>query len=170
MRGGVEEEFHGPNGVIVAGDGVIHDVRIAVGIHDGDDWDFQFAGLGHGVMFALEINNENGVRQAFHVADAAEVFKQSRLLAAEAGLFLFDVAGDAAVRLHRLDVLELLEGFFDGFEIGERAAEPTLGDARLAGGFGEVADGRLRLFFGADKQHLAAAAHLGGHKIAGDVE
>ena len=121
-------------------------------------------------MFALEIDNENGVRQAFHMADAAEVFDEARLLAAEAGLFLFDVAGDAAVCFHRLDVVELLEGLLDGFEIGERAAEPTLGDARLAGSFGNVADGRLRLFFGADKQHLAAAAHLGGHKIAGDVE
>ena len=71
---GTDDGLDGLDGIVVAGDGVIDQVRVAVGVYDGHDGDAQFAGLSHGVVLAADIHNEHRVRRAFHVANASQVF------------------------------------------------------------------------------------------------
>ena len=48
----------------------------------------------------------------------------------------------------------------------KRAAEPAFGHIKLAAFPGDFLDALLRLFFGADKHHLAAFADRFGQKVA----
>ena len=59
--------------VVIARDRVGHRRGIGVGVADGDDRDSQPLGLAHGDRLGLEVDDEDGVGHALHVADAAEV-------------------------------------------------------------------------------------------------
>ena len=167
---GTHDGLDGLDGVVVAGDGVVDQVGIAVGIHDGHDGDAQFAGLRHGVVLTTNIHDEHGVWCAFHVADAAEVFHEPVFLATNARLFLLHVTGDAAVLLHLLNLLEPLEALLHGFQIRQHAAEPTVRHVRQVMGLGHLADAGLGLLLGAHQQQLAAAADGVANEIIGGLE
>src|SRR5689334_14018803 len=46
-----DEEADGTDGVVVAGDDVVADVGVAVGVDEADDWDTEFFGFGDGDVF-----------------------------------------------------------------------------------------------------------------------
>ena len=85
-------------------------------------------------------------------------------------MLLLYIAGDTAIFLHSLNFLEALEALFYSLQIGQHAAQPAVGHIVLVVGLGHFADNRLRLLFGADQQHLAAAADSVTDKIARAVE
>ena len=118
-------------------------------------------------MFALDVHDEHHGGDFVHGADAVEILLQAGGLAADGGLLLFAVVGQRAVGVHLLDFLEPLDGGLDGVEIRERAAEPAFGDEKLFALLRGLLDALLRLFFGADKNHLAALADDGAQKVAG---
>lgn len=153
---GVQDEPNRADGVIVAGDRVVDEVRVAVGVDDGDDGDVESAGFGDGVMFAFDIDDEHGLRMAVHGADAVQVLLQAGHLAAEHRLLLFDVIIDAAVGFHLLDLAQAGERSLDGLEIGECSTEPTFRDVELGGGGGGLFDGLLGLLLGSDEKDLSA--------------
>ena len=152
----MQDQPHGTDGVIVAGNGVIHQFGIAIGVHQGDDGNFQAAPFGHGVVLALDVHYEHRGGVFVHGADAVQVLEQAGGFAAVHGLFLLAVIVHAAVGVPFLDLFEAGDGAFDGVEIGQGAAQPAFGDVKLAAGFGRFLDGFLGLLFGADKEHVAA--------------
>src|SRR5439155_8888210 len=69
----VAHERAGADGVVVAGDDELDDVRIAVGVDDGDDRQPELVGLGDGDVLLLGVDDEEGVGPLVEVPDAAEV-------------------------------------------------------------------------------------------------
>ena len=57
---------------------------------------------------------------------------------------------------NRFDVLEALDGFSDGAEVGHRPTEPAMVHIEHTATLGFLADGILGLAFGADEEHVAA--------------
>ena len=52
------EQLNGTDCVVVAGNDIVDEVGVAVGVDDGDDGDTEFARFAHGVLFPLEIDDE----------------------------------------------------------------------------------------------------------------
>src|SRR5690606_26690720 len=74
--GGTEvlhDHFDSAHRVVVAGDGDVREVRIAVGIDEGDGGDAQGAGFLDSVVLAADVNDDQRAGELGHVADAAEV-------------------------------------------------------------------------------------------------
>src|SRR5690606_5283171 len=79
------EQADGPERVVVARDGVVHLVGVAVGVDDADNRNLELARLVHGDLLVTRVDDEDGVGQAIHVADAVEVLLEAALLLVEAG-------------------------------------------------------------------------------------
>ena len=153
------EEPDGAEGVVVAGDHVVDDGGIAVGIDDGDDGDAELAGFLDGDGFVRGVDDEDGVGEAAHVLDAGEIGLEVLALALELDDFLLGEQVVAAVGGHLIEFLKALHRFLHGDPVGEEAAEPALVDVEHAAAGGFFGDGVLRLALGADEQHDFA---LGG--------
>src|SRR5262245_26018724 len=72
-RDALDDELARANGVVVAGDDVVHRVRVAVRVDQAEDRDLQARGLAHADRLGLEVHDEHRVGHALHVAHAAEV-------------------------------------------------------------------------------------------------
>jgi hypothetical protein len=68
-------------GVVIAGDDVIDTIGRAVGVDHGHNRDAQLVGLGHGQRFFLDVDDEQHVRHAAHLADTAQRRLQLGLVA-----------------------------------------------------------------------------------------
>ena len=167
---GIGNDLNGLNGVVVAGDGVIDQLGIAVGVHQRHDRDSQFASLCDGVVLALDIHHKHCVRRTVHVADATEVLYETLFFAADGGLLLFHITGDAAILFHCLDFFEALEALLHCLEVGEHAAQPTVRDKVLFVGLGQLTYDGLGLFFCAHEKNLAATPNGVAQKITGSLE
>ena len=82
------EQPDGADGVVVGGDDVVDLVRVDVRVTGADDRDLQPAGLGDGDVLALRVDDEDGARQAAHLAHAAQLELQAGHLLEDAGGFL----------------------------------------------------------------------------------
>ena len=147
------------DGVVVAGNDVIDDVGVAVGIDNGHNRHAELVGFGHGDVFLLRVDDEDGVGQLVHATNAAEVLLQLLKLAAKNECFLLGHCLEVACDTHALVLLHLLHTTMDGLEVGQHAAEPTLVDVRHTA-LGCVAGDRvLRLLLGSDEQDGAAVSN-----------
>src|SRR5882724_5659211 len=135
LRDDAQNQPDGTDRVVVARNRVIHQIRIAIGVHDGDDGNFQPAAFRHRVVLALDVHDEHHLRVTVHRADAIEILVQTRSLAAQHGLLLLDIVVDGTIRFHLFDMLEPADGTFDGLQVGECAAQPAFGHTKLAAGF-----------------------------------
>ena len=167
---GIGNHLDGLDGVVVTGDGIIHQLGIAVGVYQCHDRDAQFAGFGDGVAFALDIHYEHCVRRAVHVADAAKVLHEALFFAADGGLLLFHVTGNAAILFHSLDFLEALKALLHGLKVGEHTTQPPVRDKVLFVSLRQLADNWLGLFLRAHEQNLTASANGVAQKITGSLE
>ena len=77
-----------------------------------------------------------------------------------------EVAGE----LPGLELVEQADALPDGDEVGQHAAEPALGDVRLAGADRLLHDRLLRLLLRADEEHALAAGDGLGDEGEGRVE
>ena len=170
LADGGQNHADGPDGVVVRGNGKIHQVGIAIRVHDGHERQLEFARLGDGVVLAFDVHNKHRGGNLVHRADAVEIFVQPAGFAADDRLLLFDVIGQRAVRFHFLNFLQPLDGGLNRVVIRQRAAEPALGDKKLAAFLRRILDALLRLLFGADEHHLAAFANGLGQKVARGFE
>src|SRR5208283_801892 len=62
----VREQADGPNGVVVARNGVLDQVRVAVAVHHGHDRDLQLARLAHRDVLLDHVDDEHRARQLAH--------------------------------------------------------------------------------------------------------
>ena len=144
------------NGVVVAGDDVLDDVGVAVGVDHGDDRKTELVRLGHRDVLLLRVEHEDGARGALHVANAAEVALELLELAADEESFLLGHGLELTRVAHALVFLHLGHALGHGLEVGEHAAEPTLIDIGHAATLGVAAHRILGLLLGAHEQDGAA--------------
>ena len=141
----------GPYGVVVAGDQVLDQVGVAVGVDHGDDGDPEFVGLGDRNVFTDGVNHKDGVREAVHVFYASEVPLEFFQLPTEHQRFLLGHGLELAGIAHALVFLHLADTLGDGLEVGEHASQPALVHVGHAALLGERLDRGLGLSFSADK-------------------
>ena len=167
---GGHKQFDGADGVVIAGDDVIHEVGIAVGVGHGHNGNAQFAAFVHGDVFAVGVDDEGEMGQAVHAFDAAQGQFQFVHFLLQAQDFFFLVAVDGFVGKHAFQLLEAVNAFLDGLEVGQGAAHPAVGHRELAATFGLCGHGFLGLALGADEQHFAAVGHGVHHFVVGGAE
>src|SRR5690606_8341351 len=103
------------------------------------------------------VDDEQRVRQARHLFDAAEVALQSAQFLTEVDLLLLAEAQDRFVSEHRLEILETFDAGTHGLEVREQPTEPTLVDVRHAAALGFGRQHLLSPLLGAYEQDGASA-------------
>jgi hypothetical protein len=118
----------------------------------------------------LDVDDEDRVRDALHVLDPAEV----RLELLQVGL-----SGDALARRQQvelalggvaLEVVQPGDALADGLEVREQAAQPPVGDVRLARLLRRLGDGVAGLLLGPDEEDRPAAASDPGGELLRALE
>ena len=104
-------------------------------------------------MLPHGVEHEDGVGQALHLLDTAQVALKLLELAAQHEGFLLGHGVKLAGVPHALVLLHLGDALGDRLEIGEHAAQPALVHVGHAALLGVGADGVLGLALRADKQH-----------------
>ena len=158
------------DGVVVGRDGEFHGGRVGIGVNHGDHGNLEAARFGDGDAFAVGVDDDHGVRQATHVADALQVAGELLAFAVQRGEFLFGHRLEERGLLDVFEVIEALDALADGLVVGEHAAQPTVVDVELAGGVGGFLDGFLGLALAADKQDFLVLGGQSGEEGAGFVE
>ena len=161
------QQAAGPDGVIVAGNREINNVRIAVGIQYCNNWDAQFVCFGNRNVFFHGVQNEDGVGEPFHVANAAQVAFKFFQLARKHQRFFFDHGFEFAGAAHALVLLHFCHPLRDGLEVGQHATQPTLVNVRHTAFFGVGPNGVLCLTLGAYKKDPAAVSYQVAGKPVG---
>src|SRR6185437_3797372 len=151
-------EADGAAGVIVAGNDVSDRTRIVIRVDDGDDRDAELLRLGDGNLVIADVDDENRIRQRAHVLDPAETLLQLVLLARQRQRLALRHPVEGAVLLHRVEILEPLDGLLDGLEVRQHAAEPPVVDIRHSAALRFLGDDLARLALGADEEDRAAVA------------
>src|SRR5918995_1190773 len=150
-------ERGGPDGVVVAGNDVVNDVRVAVRVDHGDDRDAEAVGLGHRDVLLLGVDHEDRVRQPLEAADAAKVPLELREIPGDLQRFFLGHLRRLARLDETLELTQLRDARVDRLEVRERPAQPAVVDVRHATALGLVLDRLLGLLLGADEQDRAAA-------------
>ena len=164
------QQIAGPDGVVVAGDHVLDDVGVAVGVDDGHDRHPELVGLGDGDVLLLRVDHEDGVGKSIHAADAAEVALELLELAAQDERFLLRHGLEVAGGQHALVLEHLLHPTADGLEVGEHAAEPALVDVGHAALVGVAGDRVLGLLLRPDEQDRPAVGDEVPHERVGRLD
>ena len=153
-----DHQLAGADRVVVAGDHVVDRGRVAVGVDQADDRDPQAGRLVDRDLLGFEVGDEDGVGQAVHVADAAEV----ELELGEFGLHPHPLLGrqqvEFALLFPAVELVQAGDPRRHRVEVGQQAAEPALVDVGHLAAVGPFLDRVAGLLLGADEEHRAAAA------------
>src|SRR6266403_2616610 len=160
------EQPDGADGVVVAGDDVVDALGIAIGIDQRDDGDAESRRLMDGDVLLLRVDDEEAAGKPRHLLDSAQVLLQLLHLVLEQRHFLLGQLLEGAVGRHLLQRLQAIDAALDGLEVGQRAAQPAIGDVELAGARRLLDHRVLRLLLGADEEHGPAA----GADVADELE
>ena len=119
------DDLDGSNGVVVAGDDVLDEVRVRVGVREGHHRDTEPVGLGDGDGLARGVDDHDGTGRLAHLLDAAEVALELAATPLQhEDLFLGELLVGAVLGL-LLDVSKLVHRLSHGLPVGEHAAQPT---------------------------------------------
>jgi hypothetical protein len=141
--------------VVVAGDDVVDDVGVAVGVDDGDDRDAEAVGLLDGDVLLDGVDDPDRGRQLVMVRMPPRL--RSSLSYSRSSWRPPSWGGaPSSVLLHPLELVEAGETGLDRLEVREHPAEPAVVHVRHADAQRLLLDGLLGLALGADEQHGAA--------------
>ena len=160
----------GPDGIVVAGDHVLDDVGITVGVDHRHDGDTQLVRLGHPDGFFLGVDHEHRVWQFLHVADTGQVPLQLLQLTPDEEGFLLGHHGELSGVAHALVFLHLANPLEHGLVVSQHAAQPTLVDVGHAALLGVGTHRVLGLLLGADEQHRSPVGHQVTDGVVGDLD
>ena len=149
------KEFHASQGVVVAGYDVVHHIRVAVGVHHGDNGNTQTIGLLNRDRLLVRIDDEQRVRKAIHVPNSAQVLLELLSLALEfRDLLLGTELGLITLFLQFLQVLVPLDAVPDRLEVGQQTSEPAVGNEVHSAALGVLLDRFVSLPLGPDKEYM----------------
>ena len=170
VRNHPTHQIRGADGVVIAGDDVLDDVRITVCVDNGHDGNAQAVRLGHRDVLLLRVDHEHRARKPVHVADTAEVPVELHDLTANLEAFLLDHLFDLTRGDQALHLPQLAHAGVHGLEVGEHPTEPAVVHVRHSTARSEVLNRLPRLLLGADEQHGATIGHGAADKTVGGVD
>ena len=68
-----QDQLHRTNSVVVAGNGNLTEVRIAVGIQHGNQGDVELAGFEHRIRLTTLVYQDHNIGKATHVLEATQI-------------------------------------------------------------------------------------------------
>ena len=113
--------------------------------------------LAHGEQLLLHVDDEDCVRLALHVGDAAEVRLELLEVALHADALLRRQQRELAVGLEAAQVVQVRDPIGDRAPVREQAAQPAVRDVRHPDARGVLGDGVLSLLLGADEENRPVA-------------
>ena len=119
--GGGHTVGHQANGtyrVIVAGDGVSYQVRVGIGVHDGEDGNTHPAGLGDTDILFTDVDDKHCLGQGGHILDAQKILFQLGQGFLQLQPFLFGQHPEIALIALLLQLNHVVDAAADGLEIG----------------------------------------------------
>jgi len=144
--------------VVIAGDRERYPRRIAVGIDHRHDRNAESVGLFDRQLLLYDINHEDHVGQAAHLADAAKRALQLVALTRQHQDLLFgealNIPAETAVHF-----LETLDAARNRLPVGQHAAQPTMVDVILTAAGRSLGDILRRGLLCSNEQHATAACH-----------
>jgi hypothetical protein len=153
--------------VVIRSDGVVDQRRVAVCIDDRDDRNIELVRFADRVELIADVDDDESGRQALHRGDAVEVAMELFSPAGEPrDLFLLHALRAVGLQ-HLVDVGHLRDALADRDVVGQRAAEPALGDVEHASLLGEVLHEFADLALRADEEDVSAVRHHALQKVAG---
>jgi len=150
-----DDQFDRADAVIVAWNGQVDVVRVAIRVDHGYGSDPQFLRFADSILFLPGIDHDQALRQPVHGADAVEVAIHLAIFAIQGRLHLLRVGGDLLALAERFQLLEPGKPAANRAEIGQRTPQPAIADVRHAATLGLLLDRLGRLAFGAHEQHQA---------------
>ena len=112
------KELDCADSVVVAGDNVVNEIGIAVGVYDCNDGDIEFASFFDCVLFFFEVDDEQAAGQSAHIFDTAEVLLEIVTLFLESGNFFLGEKFELADEFHLVDFVQAIDSGTDGLEVG----------------------------------------------------
>ena len=120
-------------------------------------------------MLVHRVDDEERVGEALHILDAAKSTVHLAALPLEPDAFLLGQVR-FLVAEGRLDVLEALNRFADGTEVGHGSAQPPVIHVKHPAAFGFLADGVLSLTLGTHEEHVAPVGREIANELGGVAE
>ena len=118
----------------------------------------------------LNIDNEQGIRQAAHVLDTTQAAVQLFQIASTHQRLFLGQLGERAVFSLDFKITQTLDGSADGLVVGEHAAQPAVIDIRHPGAGRFFSNDLAGSALGADEQQLVLAGSQLFHEAQGVVE
>ena len=119
IRNDAGKQSNRANRVIITRDGVLHLVRVAVGVENGDDGDAKLVRLVNGEVLLLGVDDPHGRWGLCEITDTAEALLQLDQLALLNQQLLLGVAAGGVVEVNLLELLHAREALGDRLEVGE---------------------------------------------------
>ena len=104
------------------------------------------------------------------MANAVQIAKHAGSLPSKHGLLFLSVITQGAVLFHFFNLIETLQGFFDGLEVGHHTTQPALSDKGLATGLCRLLGRSLSLLLGAYKENISSRGYDLGKKGDGLIQ
>src|SRR5690625_1511691 len=163
-------QTNGADGIVVAGDDVVHALGVGVGVHHAHHRNAQLVGFLDGNALVVHIDDKQRIGQAAHVLDTADGALQLLHVPAAHQCFLLGQLVEGAVLSLSLQVAQAADGLPNGLVVGEHAAQPAMADIGHAGTLGLLLDYLARRALGADEENLVAVGRQPPDELQGVVE
>src|SRR5579883_359759 len=140
--------------------GIIVDaIGRAIGVDDRDHRNTELSRLIHRDLLVADVDDEERIRQRFHVLDAAQASLELRHLAAKLRRLFLAALLERARSRELGDLPEALDRLADGLEVRQHPAQPSLVDERLTAALGFLLNRLAGGALGADEEDRAAVGH-----------
>ena len=160
-----EDQLDGAHGVVVRWNDDVGERRITIGIQNADHRHVHALGFAHGVVFAARVDHDQSTGKAVQIAHAIEIAADALDLATNRRLVLLLVFADSTGCFQSLEFDEARQALTNGREVGQRSADPTLGNRRHLALLRLCFDHRSDLLLGAEEHDLGAGCSQRTHKV-----
>ena len=151
------DQVAGPDRVVVAGNDVVGLVGVAVRVDERDDRQAEPAGLTHGELLFLQVDDEDRVGLALHVGHTAEVLVELLQLVEHGDALLRGQQVELALVLQAPQLVQAIDAVGDRAPVRQQAAEPAMVHVRHVDPLGLVFNGALALLLRAHEEDRAAS-------------
>ena len=122
---GRDKETNRPYRIVIARDNIINAIRVAVTVNDTDDRNTQFPGFRDRDTLVIDINDEQGVRQAAHFLDTTKTGLELFQITLTRKGFFFGELFECAISSLAFQISQTTNGLTNRLVVRQHATQPT---------------------------------------------